>query len=169
MTIFKILAQGKEIEIEATRQGNDLSVTHSGKRVDLRLIYSNGVSYILEQELPDGSRQQIRAVGHLDGDKRQLWVNGRTFTYERMRQQKRTGDENFNNSLSASIPAVVSEILVNVGDTVEVGDKLILLESMKMIIPIQAPCEGKISRINCAAGEAVQSGVQLIEIEDGNT
>jgi biotin carboxyl carrier protein len=68
-------------------------------------------------------------------------------------------------SLSASIPAVVSELLVQVGDRVETGDKLILLESMKMILPVQAPFEGIVSAINCSVGEAVQPGIQLIEIE----
>jgi biotin carboxyl carrier protein len=70
-------------------------------------------------------------------------------------------------SLSATIPAVVSEILVNVGDQVTSGDKLILLESMKMIMPIVAPCDGLVVAINCEPGEAVQTGVQLVEIDQG--
>jgi 3-methylcrotonyl-CoA carboxylase alpha subunit len=69
-------------------------------------------------------------------------------------------------SLSASIPAVVAEVLVSVGETVAAGDKLILLESMKMVIPIQAPYDGAVTKINCTAGESVQAGVPLIEIEE---
>jgi biotin carboxyl carrier protein len=69
-------------------------------------------------------------------------------------------------SLSASIPAVVSEILVKVGQEVKIGDKLILLESMKMILPIQAPRAGFVTAINCVPGQAVQPGIQLVEIEE---
>ena len=69
-------------------------------------------------------------------------------------------------TLSASIPAVVSEILVKAGQEVKIGDKLILLESMKMILPIQAPWAGTVTAINCVPGQAVQPGVQLVEIEE---
>jgi biotin carboxyl carrier protein len=68
-------------------------------------------------------------------------------------------------SLSASIPAVVSEILVEIGDEVKKGDKLILLESMKMILAIQAPYDGTVQAIFCAQGEAVQPGIRLIGVE----
>ncbi|VAW41309.1 hypothetical protein MNBD_CHLOROFLEXI01-3219, partial [hydrothermal vent metagenome] len=58
------------------------------------------------------------------------------------------------------------DILVKVGDTVASGDKLILLESMKMIIPIQAPYDGVVTALNCTKGESVQAGVQLIELDE---
>jgi urea carboxylase len=54
--------------------------------------------------------------------------------------------------------------LVAVGDQVRAGDKLVLLESMKMILPIQAPYDGAVTAINCAPGEAVQPGVPLITL-----
>jgi biotin carboxyl carrier protein len=60
----------------------------------------------------------------------------------------------------------VSKILVKEGDAVKAGDKLILLESMKMIIPIQAPHDGLVAALRCSAGEAVQPGEQLIELEE---
>ena len=47
----------------------------------------------------------------------------------------------------------------------EYGDKLILLESMKMVIPIQAPHAGRVGRILCAPGDSVPAGVPLLEIE----
>jgi urea carboxylase len=52
-----------------------------------------------------------------------------------------------------------------VGNKVTAGENLILLESMKMILPIKAPYDGVIESINCSPGEAVQPGVQLLNIE----
>jgi urea carboxylase len=51
---------------------------------------------------------------------------------------------------------------------VQNGQKLILLESMKMILPIVAPCDGRIVAIHCQPGRAVQTGVQLVEIDEGD-
>ncbi|MCA9935954.1 MAG: acetyl-CoA carboxylase biotin carboxyl carrier protein subunit, partial [Anaerolineales bacterium] len=92
------------------------------------------------------------------------WVNGRTFTYERVRERG-SGGPGGDGSLAASIPAVVSQILVNVGDTVAEGDKLILLESMKMVIPIVAPYAGVVTAVHCTPGESVQADVPLLSVE----
>ena len=43
------------------------------------------------------------------------------------------------NALTPTIPSIVSQILVAPEQAVKAGEKLILLESMKMVIPIQAP------------------------------
>lgn len=166
MAILRLNLNGVETEIEATRQGDQLRIVLGDTAATVKLLHTNGASFVLEWELPDGTCQRIRAVGHADGDKRQMWVNGRAFTYERLRQHGHSTDEDYSHSLSAVIPAVVSEVLVDVGDDVVTGDKLILLESMKMIIPIQTPCNGRVSAIHCAAGDSVQPGVQLIEIDE---
>jgi biotin carboxyl carrier protein len=92
-----------------------------------------------------------------------LWIDGRVVTAERVR--RRGGGPAADGSLASAIPAVVSQILVEPGDAVEPGDKLILLESMKMVIPIQAPHAGRVTRILCAPGDSVPAGIPLLEIE----
>lgn len=163
MTKFKLAINQEEREFKATRQGDVITVQMEAETATLHLISQDDNTILLEKELPNGRRQRIRLAGAKDGDKRQLWVNGRHLTAERVRQ--RGSGSSADTSLAASIPAVVSEILVNVGDAVADGDKLILLESMKMVIPIQAPYAGTVTAVNCAAGESVQAGVQLIELE----
>ena len=166
MAKFRIGIDGEEVEIEVTRQGDAFRVTREGETVALRLLHTNGRYFLLEQERDDGKRPRIRVAGHADGDQRQLWVNGRSFSYHKIqnhRQKTAVGDSDTH--LSATIPAIVADILVNAGDNVDEGDKLILLESMKMVIPIQAQVAGTVRRINCAVGEAVQPGVPLLEME----
>jgi acetyl/propionyl-CoA carboxylase alpha subunit len=165
MATFRVVLNGREREIEAFRQGDRLRVAYNGQTVELHLLHTDGSYFVLERKLPDGTCQRIRAAGIGIGDQRQLWVNGRAFTYERVRQQDSSAAADQPNLLSASIPAVVSQLLVEVGDTVAAGDKLILLESMKMIIPIQAPYDGTVTQLHCAAGDSVQPEMRLIEIE----
>ena len=166
---FKVRLDQKETELEVIQQGDRLIVSYGDQTFDARLIYTDGAHFVLEveEEGPDGfiCRKRIRAAGYQDGDQRQLWANGRMINYQRLREGTPDQLATEPASLSASIPAVVSELLVQIGDRVEAGDKLILLESMKMILPVQAPFAGIISAINCSVGQAVQPGIQLIEIE----
>jgi biotin carboxyl carrier protein len=166
---FKLRLNDQEEEIEATLHGDTLHVKRNGQVIEARIIHQDGPYLTLEYEEPGDNglsrRHQIHTAAHLAGDKRQLWVDGRTFTYQRLREKAAGHTSADDASLSATIPAVVSEILVQVGDTVETGDKLILLESMKMVIPIVAPHDGTVKKINCTAGQAVQPGNPLVELE----
>jgi biotin carboxyl carrier protein len=167
--LIKINLNDQEEEIEVVRQGDRLFVTREGQTFEALIIHTEGAHFVLEveDEGPGGfvQRKRIRAAGHSDGDDRQLWANGRLINYRRIRKGVSGHEDEQLESLSASIPAVVSEIMVGIGDKVQRGAKLILLESMKMIMPIQAPCDGQVTAINCSVGEAVQPGLQLIEID----
>lgn len=164
MAKIQVSLNGETAELEVLRQGDHLRVMRDGQTTELHILQADAHTFVLEVERPDGSRQCIRAAAHVAGDKRQLWVNGRSFTYERLRQRP-TGSSAADSSLAASIPAVVSEILVAVGDEVAAGDKLILLESMKMVIPIQAPYDGVVTAVHCQPGDSVPAGIPLIELE----
>lgn len=164
----KVNVNGQEQELEVTRQGNRLRISYGEQTQEVRVLHTEGAHFVLEYEQPAGEfvqQRRLRAAGHVEGEQRQLWVNGSTIFYERVREKQAPVGGAAAGSLSASIPAVVSEILVAEGDTVAAGDKLILLESMKMILPVQAPHDGVVAEIKCAAGEAVQPGVPLLELK----
>lgn len=63
------------------------------------------------------------------------------------------------------MPATVVRIIVEPGQRVSKGDVLIVLEAMKMELPIKAPRDASVKRIACRPGELVQPGVPLLEIE----
>jgi biotin carboxyl carrier protein len=60
--------------------------------------------------------------------------------------------------VTAQVPGKVFKIVANVGQAVKAGDSIIILESMKMEIPVVAPEDGTVAGINVAAGDAVESG-----------
>ena len=68
-------------------------------------------------------------------------------------------------SLAAPMPATVVAVNVTAGQAVAAGDILILLEAMKMELPIAAPRGGTVKRIACRPGDLVQAGVPLVEFE----
>jgi acetyl/propionyl-CoA carboxylase alpha subunit len=68
-------------------------------------------------------------------------------------------------SLSAPMPATVRAVLVSPGQTVSRGDTVVILEAMKMELPLRAPHDGVVSAVACQAGELVQPGAPLLEIQ----
>jgi biotin carboxyl carrier protein len=60
--------------------------------------------------------------------------------------------------VKAHITGVVFQITSKVGDAVAAGDPVIVLESMKMEIPVEAPRAGKVKEIKVAEGQTVQEG-----------
>ena len=66
----------------------------------------------------------------------------------------------------AHITGTVWKIEVQPGITVEEGQVLIILESMKMEMPVEAPCGGTIAEIKVKEGEAVDEGKVLATIDE---
>jgi biotin carboxyl carrier protein len=66
--------------------------------------------------------------------------------------------------LSAPMPATVRAVMVSVGDHVTVGQPLVILEAMKMELPLRAPVEGTVQSVRCEPGDLVQPGTPLVEV-----
>lgn len=67
-------------------------------------------------------------------------------------------------TVESELTAVVWKIVVAVGDTVAPGDELMILESMKMEIPVEAEEAGTVSEIHVLAGNPVNEGDVLVTI-----
>jgi biotin carboxyl carrier protein len=61
-------------------------------------------------------------------------------------------------SIRAPMPGTVVRVSCVVGDSVMSGDELIVLEAMKMEVPLKAPCDGTVSSIAVVAGDQVTNG-----------
>jgi biotin carboxyl carrier protein len=156
----ELLVDGQVVTLDIVRQGDRLRVTREGETIEARLVYSNGTVF----ELEVGS-QHVHAVGRAQGAQRELWVNGRALRYERL-IEGRLPETAGRGSLAATIPAIVSRVLVQPGDRVQAGDRLVVLESMKMVINISAPHDGTVSGVFCTAGQAVEAGVPLVALSE---
>lgn len=63
--------------------------------------------------------------------------------------------------VSASVPGKVLKVVASVGQAVKAGDNLIILESMKMEIPVVAPQDGTVASIDTSEGASVENGDTL--------
>jgi len=63
------------------------------------------------------------------------------------------------------MPATVVKVLVRPGLKVKGGDQLIVLEAMKMELPLRAPGNATVTAVHCREGELVQPEMVLVELE----
>jgi acetyl-CoA carboxylase biotin carboxyl carrier protein len=67
-------------------------------------------------------------------------------------------------SVNAHITGTVWKIEVKVGDAVSEGQTVVILESMKMEMPVESTAAGKVSSILVKEGDSVEEGAPLVEI-----
>jgi len=67
--------------------------------------------------------------------------------------------------ITAPMPGKICEVKVKIGDVIDEGQDVIVLEAMKMEMPIVATKAGTVASISCAVEDAVQGGDVLVCIE----
>ncbi len=67
--------------------------------------------------------------------------------------------------INAPMGGKVIEVKVNVGDTVNEGDEVVILEAMKMELPVVAGDSGTVKEIMCSSGDAVDAEAVLLVLE----
>ncbi len=109
----------------------------------------------------------LRAHVVANGDTTWVFIDGETFTVEMEsaeRSRARRGTAG-NEGLAAPMPATVIKVLIEPGAEVHRGDVLLLLEAMKMELPVRAPRDGRVKALHCRPGELVQPGTPLVDLE----
>lgn len=67
--------------------------------------------------------------------------------------------------VEAQVSGSVWKIEKQVGEVLAEGDVIIILESMKMEIPVESPCAGRLAEVRVGEGESVEEGAVLAVIE----
>lgn len=99
------------------------------------------------------------------GDARWVFLDGEVFRFEVETKDTRRRGGAHHGSLSAPMPATVLRIHTQVGAEVKRGETLIILEAMKMELPVRAATDGVVTGVRCREGELVQPGAILVEMD----
>ena len=68
--------------------------------------------------------------------------------------------------IHAQIPGLVSQLFVKPGDNVDIGQKLLILEAMKMENEIDSPIAGIVNDIHIKSGDKVEKGELIMDINN---
>jgi biotin carboxyl carrier protein len=140
-------------------------------------------------QLPDGSQQDISIRRLADGmleitrlvdgkpagafraatarTERGIEVSwhGDVFVFSPVRPgQNAEGRKNLSGTLTASMPGIVVDLLVSEGDVVAANAPLAVVEAMKVMVTLEAPFAGTVSRVHVEKGQQVKLGETLIEL-----
>ena len=130
----------------------------------VRMALPDGPSSHLDLELAD---QRARAFVARSKRGRYVSLEGQSFLLAAPapagQRRDRAGAEQ--GSLTATMPGRVLDVVVEPGQGVAKGDTLVLLEAMKMELRIQAPLDGVVARVHCKAGQVVERGELLVEVQ----
>ena len=142
---------------------------HAAAELDI-IASSNGTFHILKNQ--KAYNVEIESIDYL---KKTFCfkVNGSIYTanisdkYDRLIDQlgMKVGVVQHSGDVKAPMPGLVVEVPVVVGQTVAKGDKVLILEAMKMENVIKAAGDGVIKAVHITKGTAVEKGQLLIEIE----
>ena len=118
----------------------------------------------------DGEELEVEV--EIDGEIYRATVQGQTFefiipdsTVNAPRKRGGGGSRKRSGTVSASMPGKVVTVEVSVGDTVEEGETILILEAMKMQNEVVAPISGTIIEVHCEDGLNVEANVPLVVIE----
>lgn len=127
-------------------------------------VSSTGDGHLLVER--DGRRYEAAAVR--TGAHAWVHVNGRAYLVEvtEASDGRVSVRAHVHDTLSAPMPATVVRLDVAVGDTVDEGQVLLVLEAMKMQMPLKAPHRAVVRAVACAVGELVPPQVPLIELDE---
>jgi biotin carboxyl carrier protein len=110
----------------------------------------------------DGDRL-ARMFAVIAGDVTWVFHDGAVFRLEDAPARRRAAQTH--GSLTSPMPATVISVTVAPGDAVKNGQTVIVLEAMKMELPVRAPGDGVVRAVHCKPGDLVQPDVSLIDFD----
>jgi len=139
-------------QVAFTLNGEEYRFTVSGGEVK-RLRSEDGMAtgYAVSKDIHKGV---LYSIGE-----HQAWVNTR-------RRRGAAAEESSDAIYTAPMTGKVLEVLVEAGDIVKVGDKLAVMEAMKLQIAITASMDGEVETVNASEGAMVNEGDVLVALKD---
>lgn len=139
-------------EYKYTIDGKEYKVTIGDIEANVADVTVNGENFKVEME-PEAEPEKKKVV------------LGASTPQQETAEASTTANINTANAIKAPLPGVITEIKVNVGDTVAEGDTVVVLEAMKMANNIEAEKAGKVTAICVKQGESVLEDTPLVVIE----
>lgn len=104
---------------------------------------------------------------HREGDQVSVWLDGEVFTFTHRDPRQRSeaaSTATASGTVKAQMPGKILSLSVKEGDSVSQGQSLMIMESMKMELSLDAPFDGKVEAVQATVGQMVALGDTLVRI-----
>ena len=150
------------IKLHIEPQAGGYRVTIGDRRYDVQIDVTRAPEVTL---ILNGQRQTAYVAG--DQATRYVALDGVVYELKKMETRRtRRQHQHGEDSLVASMPGQITQVLVNAGDRVQRGQPLMVLEAMKMEIKITAPRDGRVAKVLVGQGQVVDRGQGLIDVNN---
>lgn len=159
--------QGEELSLEAQARQETVSARlPSGEERTFLARWLDETALLIEDQ-----NRQYRIPAFKEGN---TWVflwQGNSYRFEKQTTHKARSAVHSTESdgaLRAPMPGLITKVLCQVGDGVEAGQRLVVMEAMKTEQTLRAPFAGRMKQINAQEGQIVEEGALLVELEPTN-
>ncbi|PUU90000.1 MAG: pyruvate carboxylase [Halanaerobium sp.] len=147
---------GSDVYFHALREGETSEIkVEEGKTLVVKLLEIGKVD-------DQGYR---RLAFEVNGFRREIKIYDEASTAASDSASKQMADPKNEMEIGASLPGNIVEILVEEGEEVKENQSLVIMEAMKMETNITAPADGTVAAIHAAAGQQLESGELILELE----
>jgi biotin carboxyl carrier protein len=162
MSLYTVTIEGRIYKVNISGDHS----TVNGEAVDATMLplNENGLHV-----LHHGKQAYELFMSNQEADTYQMLLFGGrrivTQITSRMKKHLKAGEDGNAGFLNAPMHGLVVDVPVHEGDTVEKGQTLIVLESMKMQMQLRSPRPGKVSKVAVQSGSQVEKGALLVQFE----
>jgi len=93
------------------------------------------------------------------------WVDGQVYRWPRDTDRGKQSPGVADGPITAPMPATIATVAVQPGQRVRRGDTVVVLDAMKIEIPLKATSDGRVSAVYCRAGDQIEAETPLVELE----
>ena len=145
-------------------QGVDYEVEIEEVEGNIAKVNVNGIPFEVEMQQPINAAKHPTIVKPKVAAPAAVAANSPKTAAPRQQPQANTRAAANGNPVKAPLPGTITTVNVKVGDTVGVGDVVIILEAMKMQNNIEAEYAGTVTAVNVNPGDSVMEGSVLLTI-----
>lgn len=163
---FSMQHEGREVSVILETGADGVLTARVGDqvyRVQAQMLGEGQWRVVLD----DGAPQRVAVAAA--GDRRFISMAGEHYTLTPPQARGSRKRAAAAGDLSAPMPGQVLAVLAAEGDRVTAGQTLVILEAMKMEIRVSAPFAGRVTRLRVAAGQVVERGAALVDVEPAAT
>lgn len=164
---MKLIARYEDVEIavEVERHADGYRVTLGDRCFNVDLVHAG--PYVRSLRLDDGTQHSL--VHNRIGNQHEIMMSGSRIEVEivdplALKRKSREDAEGEGGVVKALMPGRIVRVLVELGQALQKGTGLLILEAMKMENEIQAPVDGTVEEIFVKPGDTVEGGAPLVQL-----
>ncbi|HKW76398.1 MAG TPA: biotin/lipoyl-containing protein [Terriglobales bacterium] len=164
--IYEVTVAGEVRKVELTRGESGWLCKLDGRELPLDVVSTrNGVlSLLLEGRSYEIKQERTAGETNIVVGNQRFSAAVRDPRSLRSRRQAEAGAQG-PRKITAPMPGKVVRVLASVGDAVEAGQPVLVIEAMKMQNELKSPKKGVLKKLNVTPGAAVEAGQALAEVE----